>query len=473
MKFADKIIYSCLLVIVVVYTLGSTIMIVQNHNHLLETVTQQNKSSHEIESYSIESRLLQDASSDTTSQGKNSDVLLQRAIYYIQQFHSSIEQPLVSYALLGSNNQILYSKIDKDIEENVIKNKNEHYAYTTINSQNYMIISSEIKAGEQKYSFLGCYNITPTFEERTRQFYSSLYIGIFVLGLSYFILRALARYLTSSILKLNTVSQRIAAGNYSERTCIDSHDEIGELSKSFDEMAETNEQTIHELQHNVQQREDFMGSFSHEIKTPMTAILGFADMMRTYDCDSESRQKAAQYIYTEGKRLETLSYALMDLLSLDQQHVEFEPISITSIMKQLDYYYEGKKLDINIVFDYQECLLNSQDDLLFALMRNLIDNAIKASSSQQEILIKGYVNKDRYIIIIQDHGIGMSQEDIEKVTEPFYMADKSRARSQGGAGLGLSLVKRICDVHHTKLTITSILNQGTTVSFDIGVYQDE
>ncbi|MEG0367913.1 MAG: HAMP domain-containing protein, partial [Coprobacillus sp.] len=325
MKFADKIIYSCLLVIVIVYTLGSTIMIVQNHQHLLDTVTQQNKSAHELESYSIESRLLQDASSDATNQGRNSDALLERTIYYIQQFHRSIEQPLVSYALVNSNHQILYSNLDKQIEKSALENKNENYVLKTIDSKKYMIISSQIKAGENNYSFVGCYNITPTFAERTRQFYSALYIGIFILVLSYFILRSLARYLTASIHKLNKVSQRIAAGNYSERTCIDSHDEIGELSKSFDEMAETNEKTIHQLQHNVQQKEDFMGSFSHEIKTPMTAILGFADMMRTYDCDSESRQKAAQYIYTEGKRLETLSYALMDLLSLDQQNVQFEP----------------------------------------------------------------------------------------------------------------------------------------------------
>ena len=299
-----------------------------------------------------------------------------------------------------------------------------------------------------------------------------LIIGTFVLILSYFILKSLAKYLTSSILKLNSVSQRIAAGNYSERTCINSHDEIGELSNSFDEMAEMNEQKILELQDNVQQREEFMGSFSHEIKTPMTAILGFADMIRTYDCDDESKQKAAQYIYTEGKRLEKLSYALMELLSIDKHQIEFEPISVTAIMKQLEIYYQAKQIN-NIHFDYEECFINSQEELLFTLLRNLVDNALKASAQDDEILIQGYQYKNRYVFKVHDHGIGMNEEDVQKATEPFYMADKSRSRQQGGAGLGLALVKRICEVHGTQFHMTSKVNEGTTVEFDIEVYQDE
>ena len=238
-------------------------------------------------------------------------------------------------------------------------------------------------------------------------------------------------------------------------------------------MADMNEKTIHQLQESVIQKEEFMSSFSHEVKTPMTAILGFADLLRTCDCDEQTRQKAAQYIYTEGKRLENLSYTLMDLLALGNNQIELKSVSMKVIVKQLKDYYQGKHIQNILEFDKMDIWVFSQADLLFMLLRNLIDNSIKASQEGQRIQIKTDVFHDKVKISVIDEGIGMSEEDVKKATEAFYMADKSRARSMGGAGLGLTFVKRICDVHHTGLSIQSQLGVGTTVSFELGVVTHE
>ena len=131
-----------------------------------------------------------------------------------------------------------------------------------------------------------------------------------------------------------------------------------------------------------------MSSFSHEVKTPMTAILGFADLLRTCDCDEQTRQKAAQYIYTEGKRLENLSYTLMDLLALGNNQIELKSVSMKVIVKQLKDYYQGKHIQNILEFDKMDIWVFSQADLLFMLLRNLIDNSIKASQEGQRIQIK-------------------------------------------------------------------------------------
>jgi len=104
---------------------------------------------------------------------------------------------------------------------------------------------------------------------------------------------------------------------------------------------------------------------------------------------------------------------------------------------------------------------------------NLIDNAIKASDAAQEILVKGELCGKSYRISVTDHGIGMREEDIQQASQPFYMADKSRARQQGGAGLGLSIVKRICDLHGSPLLITSKLHEGTVVAMLMEVVDHE
>lgn len=465
MKLAEKIIWTSLITIILVYTFATTAMISENHANLLKMMQQQNISSHEIEVYSLESKLLQDSIRDRDSY--DYDYLTKRAIYYLKQFEYSLNHPQVLYALRNEDGEVLYSSMDKTKLKNYPIAQLDSFTLSNEDDKNVMVLTSLIEPGNLKFYLTASYDISACFNERTRQIKMFYLTGIIILGCSAIILKLLFRFLTRSIKKLNTVSQRIASGNYSERTNIHSDDEIGELSKSFDEMAQLNEQKILELEENLEQREEFMGSFSHEIKTPMTSILGYADMLRTYDCDNETRQMAAQYIYREGRRLENLSYTLMELLALKDGGVELLPISIEKIMTQLKSYYRTNKQLSRLEFDYEDIIVIAQEDLLFTALRNLIDNALKATSVDQIVLIKGRVEEAEYQLLVVDSGIGIAKEDIEKIMEPFYMVNKSRSRKQGGAGLGLSIVKRICEAHHTTLKIESKLGRGTCMSFQL------
>lgn len=468
MKLAEKIIWACLITIIFIYTIASTIMINENHNNLLKNMQQQNISSHEIEIYSLESKLLQDSIS--TLEGYDYDYLTKRAIYYVKQFEYSLNHPQVLYALRDGDGKILYSSMKEDVVKEYPISQLDNFILNKEDDKNIMVLSSSLETGNFKLYLTASYDISSCFSERTRQIETFYLTGGIILIGSAVILKFLSRFLTRPIETLNIASQRIASGNYSERTNIQSNDEIGDLSKSFDEMAQLNEQKILELEQNLEQKEEFMSSFSHEIKTPMTSILGYADMLRTYDCDDDTRQIAAQYIYNEGRRLENLSYTLMELLSLKDENIELGVVPIKKIISQLEVYYQ---VNDQLIFDCKNAMIYGQEELLFTALRNLIDNALKASLKNQSILIKGQIDADKYQFSVIDKGIGIAKEDLDKILQPFYMVDKSRARKQGGAGLGLSIVKRICEFHHSELVIVSKVGQGTQMSFKLEVVKDE
>lgn len=471
MKFTYKIIATCIITIAVIFSLGSALVIYQNHAHLLTSVIEQAAGSQSIESFSLESKLLQDTLEENTQYGSDVSAMDMRAQYYMKQY-ASIYTDKERYYLLKRDDQAVYmntlpsleasSTIENDASVRLMKDKHHYYTYLT----------TELKAGSLTYYLTTYTDVTSVYQERTRQFQQFLFVNAGMIGIAFLLLNISIRYLTRSIGLLNEASKRIANGHYEERTQINSDDEIGELSKSFDEMAAATQQTFQKLKTEAEEKEEFMSSFSHEIKTPMTSIIGYADMLRTYDCDETTRQVAASYIFREGNRLNTLSHTMMDLFALNQQPPKLTAIPVEKVMRALKQYYENSTGHANLVFQYDQGIVLSNEELLFTLLRNLIDNAVDVSKGT-EVFIKGIHLGYTYQLNVMDHGIGMSQENVEKATLPFYMADKSRSRSKGGAGLGLSIVKKICDLHHTLLTIQSKENEGTTVSFILEVRQDE
>lgn len=472
MKFSYKLVASCSMTIAIIFSLGASLMIYQNHAHLLAATMQEKESSHLVQSYSLESKLIQDAQKQATSYGENTEKMNAQAVYYVKQFASLQYAKQAQYLLYDEENKLLYTSTDASLSKKSSEEQRLDSLFT-YQERTYAAYTSSIMVANHTYTFCTLSDISSLYEERTRQYQSFVIIDLCMLGISFLLLYGISTYLTRPIKRLHHASQRIASGHYEDRTQIYTNDEIGELSKSFDEMAQATQGTIEQLKQSSAAKEEFMGSFSHEIKTPMTAILGFADMLRTYDCDEQTRKEASSYIYREAKRLESLSHTLMELLSLSNQPPQLHKQSIEVLCHHLKQHYEGAKKLTRLRFTMEDAIIDTNDDLFFTLMRNLIDNALKASHKEQMVTITGCIQDTHYHICIQDEGIGMSEEDIAKVEQPFYMADRSRSRSEGGAGLGLSIVKRICELHHTKLMIESTLGKGTRISFVLEVIQNE
>ena len=215
----------------------------------------------------------------------------------------------------------------------------------------------------------------------------------------------------------------------------------------------------------AERREEFIASFAHELKTPLTAIIGYADMLRSREMTPKNRFTAAGYIFSEGKRLESLSLKLMEIIVSGKQGIERRRFDAPYFIREVaavtvpSLANDGMTLDMR----WEPGEVWIEPDLFKTLMINLIDNARKASRRGQTVELFGKNAEGGYAFYVRDHGRGMKKEDLSRITEPFYMIDKSRSRAQNGAGLGLALCQRIAELHGTKLEFESEPGKGTTV----------
>ena len=215
----------------------------------------------------------------------------------------------------------------------------------------------------------------------------------------------------------------------------------------------------------AERREEFIASFAHELKTPLTAIIGYADMLRSREMTPKNRFTAAGYIFSEGKHLESLSLKLMELIVSGNQGIERRRFDAPYFIREVaavtvpSLATDGMTLDMR----WEPGEVWVEPDLFKTLMINLIDNARKASRRGQTVEFFGKHVDGGYAFYVRDHGRGMKKEDLGRITEPFYMIDKSRSRAQNGAGLGLALCQRIAELHGTELEFESEPGQGTTV----------
>ncbi|MCD8128858.1 MAG: HAMP domain-containing histidine kinase [Oscillospiraceae bacterium] len=225
------------------------------------------------------------------------------------------------------------------------------------------------------------------------------------------------------------------------------------------------ERGMDNLENVASRREEFIASFAHELKTPLTAIIGYADMLRSKDMTPKSRFTAAGYIFSEGKRLEALSLKLMDIIVAGQQEFELKRFEVGYFIRSIAAVTVPSLSEDGITLDmrWEPGVIEVEPDLFKTLLINLVDNARKASRRNSAIELFGKVEDDGYAIYVRDHGRGMPQEKLSRITEPFYMIDKSRSRAQNGAGLGLALCQRIAELHATKLEYESEEGKGTTV----------
>ncbi len=317
------------------------------------------------------------------------------------------------------------------------------------------------------YTVYTALDITDVEKDMNQRFWFVLIMSeVFALVIGGVLMLIVFRLL-SPLDRVNRSIRRIAAGDYQRRLPEKGSYEFVQLSRNVNQMAVSIEQKIDEIQQLADGRQQFIDDFAHEMKTPLTSILGFADILRIQrNMTEEQRREYADVIVKEASRLRSLSNKLLELTVSEHTEPEREPLNIPAFFDEITpsicalLATRAQKPIIQPV----EATLSADKTLLTSLLYNLIDNASKASSEGSEINLSCRVQADTIALSVSDHGIGMSQEAIRRVTEPFYMVDKSRSRKSGGAGLGLSLCRKIAEQHGATMTIDSTPNVGTTVT---------
>lgn len=269
-----------------------------------------------------------------------------------------------------------------------------------------------------------------------------------------------ARRMIQPITVLTEATRKMANESFDEPIAISSKDEIGQLAKSFQIMADR-------LKETDQVRKDFMSHVSHDFQSPLQNIQGYAQLLADESITQTDRTHYAKIVELESKRLSALTKQLLYLTSLD--HQSYQPtVKSVSIKEQIErtirqneWRFEELQLDVRM--DMPELQTQGNPDMLMQLWENLITNAVKYNQPNGFIHIKGYELNNELHLTIKDSGIGMTAQQAEKAFDRFYRADLSRTREKEGTGLGLAIVSEIVKRHRGFVEIESELGVGTLI----------
>ena len=341
-------------------------------------------------------------------------------------------------------------------------------SYVSVNDQfgHGFLVKSHIATAEGALVLTARFDISNAYHIRQTQQkqYLIIYVSVMLVGIVLAVVRSYT--LTRHLRKLTGTVRKISGGDLSVRSRIASDDEFGQLARDFDVMADKLQDNIQKLETQMQQQESFMGAFAHELKTPMTSIIGYADLLRQGNVDENTGMTAASYIYSEGRRLERLSFKLLDLLLLQKDAVCMRPVRLSSFLGSIEQAMAPvlKSKGIRLICKGEPQYADMEPDLIKSLLYNLIDNASKAITDGGVIAVKASAVEGGCVFQVADTGRGMEQAELSRITEAFYRVDKARSRSQGGAGLGLALCEQIVRVHNGSLHFASQPGKGTRVT---------
>ena len=389
----------------------------------------------------------------------------------LSQMESQSLRPWQALSLKHGNDTLFTSGKPDMLEYSIPQPPVNQCSYISVSDKHGhgLVIMSIPAVGSSELKLLARFDISQAYQLRETQQkqYAAIYIAVVCFGIVSSGILSFA--LTRRLHRLTGTVRKISAGDLSKRSRITANDEFGQLSRDFDAMADKLQENISSLEADMQRQESFMGAFAHELKTPMTSIIGFADLLRQGNLDENTRIMAADYIHSEGRRLERLSFKLLDLLLLSKDEITLKPVWIGTFLSDVERAMapnlKGKNIRLVCRAEQQRVLL--EPDLVKSLLYNLIDNASKAMDNGGIIAVHAALIPGGCQFQVVDNGRGMEQEALTRITEAFYRVDKSRSRSQGGAGLGLSLCKRIAQLHSGNISFASEPGKGTRVTVNL------
>lgn len=289
---------------------------------------------------------------------------------------------------------------------------------------------------------------------------------VIALTVAYFV----SRSMTSPIREMKEIAQRLAQGDFSRKVRIKSQDELGELAKSLNTMAGELQAKMENLKRMDRVRTDFVVNVSHELKTPLTLIKGYVETLEDKAVDDD--KKAHKFITIIKDHTDRLSKIVDDLLSLSElelsedsiEKVEFDLKSLVDdIALGFGHELTARKQTLSIESQGNNFIIAADRDKIEQLFVNLIDNAIKYTGKGGQIEICLVQQNGGFVVTVEDNGVGIPKEHLDRVFERFYRVDKARSRQLGGTGLGLGIAKHIVLAHKGEIRIESDVNKGTKV----------
>lgn len=289
-------------------------------------------------------------------------------------------------------------------------------------------------------------------------FFSAIPVLIVIAVIIIIICTALAHYLTKTIVK--PIEDMAANLDENNKTVV-----YKELVPIFDSIKENHQKTLS----NAKMRQEFTANVSHELKTPLTAISGYAELIENGMASGDDIERFSREIRKNANRLLTLINDTIKLSELDDGAVsDKDRLSETDLWQVVNdcrdaLCVNADKHNISIEFSGKPCRVMANRDMMEEIILNLCDNAIRYNNEGGKVFVSVYEEENRSILAVRDTGIGIPKEHQERIFERFYRVDKSRSKSTGGTGLGLAIVKHMVANQNAKLELFSEEGKGTEI----------
>lgn len=453
MKLWKKISLICGIVLIVIVTICSAILLGQTQRKILSLTYEQAAEKQRNLAFSF---------TETANHFYEEDD--SEAVAYAL-LHYCFSRTADSSAVLRVGEETIYSQIGVRPEEYLLPEElqgQQQYS-RKIDGRHILIVGSTenlLGSPDKRCEIYIVEDITPVYENLTKALWQFILIGAACIMVGLLFIIILVRRSLRPLAMLQASASHIAAGNYHERTKVCSGDEVGMLASDFNHMTEAVEKHINELTDKNKRQELFIGGVTHEFKTPLTALLLNIDTLQNTYMEEEERSLSLEHMERQCKWLERLVQKLLKLITLGQE-LDLKKAAVSELMEKVqESVVENLRVcEVMLEVHCKTETLTLDADLMQSVLVNLVDNAIKASAKGQTVVLAAYDN----VLEVKDQGIGMEQEELAHITEPFYMVDKSRSKKQGGVGLGLALVKEIVKAHGALLEIESSPGIGTNV----------
>lgn len=415
------------------------------------------------EHYFIVSALVKDFSA-VESRGTNLDSSLSSML----QPYSFLSGESKTGLALYKSDQLVYSNQNASVlKDNSLKPPENGNRLTTIrkaDDRTYVIVLGKLPTPYNSYTLVYLYDMTEAIKSWSH-LKNILFLAGFVLSvlLAFGLLLVLNR-IFRPLKQISRTSKDIADGAYETRLPVSGHDELTEMARSFNHMADEIQRQMRELKDSADKKQQFVDNFAHELRTPLTAIYGYAEYMQKAVLSEDDRLLVLNYIMSESRRLQTVAFQLLELANLQNNPITCEELKVSSLFETVRQTLYGKLegKDVQIEFSSEIETICGDSYLMESMLTNLIDNAIKACGKGGHIIVSAAKEAGRKTISVRDNGKGMTPEVLSQITEPFYRGEKSRNRNDGGAGLGLAICKQIASSHDAELSFSSRPGEGTT-----------
>lgn len=292
------------------------------------------------------------------------------------------------YRLYNRSQTLLFENIISGVKDSAVLDaltEENPCSYELIRrgNQTWLLYACRSETDGQVYLLENLKDISDIYRER-EEYYDWYTIMMLVLTLVITILVfVVTHFLTHSIAQLSQTTRRFTQGDLEARARENGGDEIAELASDFNDMADALSEKMEELTMAARKQEDFTASFAHELKTPLTSIIGYADMLRTMDCTKEETLEAVNYIFHQGKRLENLSLKLLELIVADRQEYSFRPLLISRLAAEALQLTEVSRQEkgVQLSLELEEGRIEGEKDLLISMLTNLLDKSLSGQLS--------------------------------------------------------------------------------------------